>query len=102
MDKRTKMKPALEEMRNAGRKLAYTEYEYKKALRMEVLKERAKQTAVGVIDKTVYGEDTVGMARLRRDIALTDYETAKELVLMLKVDLRIIENQLQREWHNDA
>ena len=102
MEKRSKMRPALEEMKHAGRKLAYTEYEYKKALRMEVLKERAKDTAVGVIDKIIYGQDTVGMARLRRDIAHTDYETAKELIMMLKLDIKILENQIAREWSNET
>lgn len=101
MEKRNKMRPALEEMKNAGRKLAYAEFEYKKALRMEVLKERAKETAVGIIDKIIYGEDTVGLTRLRRDIALTDYETAKELIMMLKLDIKIIESQIAREWTID-
>jgi hypothetical protein len=102
MEKRNKMKPALMEMRDAGRKLAYREFEYKKALRMEVLRERAQNTAVGVIDKIIYGEETVGLARLRRDIALTDYESSKEIVLMLKLDIRIIESQLSREWSSDT
>jgi hypothetical protein len=95
------MRPALEEMRSAGRKLAHTEFEYKRALRMEVLKERAKDTAVGIIDKIIYGEETVSMTRLRRDIALTDYETSKELIMMLKLDIKIIENQIAREWTLD-
>jgi hypothetical protein len=100
MEKRTKMKPALEKMRKAGHELAKAEYEYKKALRKEVLLERAKETAVGVIDKIVYGEDIVGMLRLKRDIALTDYETYKELVMLLKSDLRLLDNQIAREWGN--
>jgi len=101
MEKRNKMRPALEEMKQTGRKLAYAEYEYKKALRKEVLLERAKETAVGVIDKIIHGEETVGLARLKRDIALTDYETSKELIMMLKLDIKIIESQIAREWTID-
>jgi hypothetical protein len=100
MEKRAKMKPALERMQKAGHELAKAEYEYKKALRQEVLMERAKETAVGVIYKIIYGEETVGMARLKRDIALTDYETYKELVMLLKADLRLLDNQIAREWSN--
>jgi hypothetical protein len=100
MEKRAKMKPALEKMRKAGHDLAKAEYEYKKALRKEVLIERAKETAVGVIDKIIYGEDTVGMLRLKRDVALTDYEMYKELVMLLKADLRLLDNQIAREWSN--
>lgn len=101
MEKRKKMKPALERMRKAGHDLAQAEYHYKVALRKEVLLERAKETAVGVIDKTVYGHEDVGMLRLKRDIAKTDYETFRELVLMLKFDMRILDTQLSREWSSD-
>ena len=94
------MKPALEQMRKAGHNLAKAEYEYKKALRKEVLFERAKETAVGVIDKIIYGEDVVGDLRLKRNIAEVDYETHKTLVWLLQVDLKILDNQIGREWSN--
>lgn len=101
MEKRKKMRPALERMRKAGRDLAEAEYHYKVALRKEVLLERAKETAVGVIDKTVYGHEEVGMLRLKRDIAQSDYEVFKEVVLYLKFEIRIIDAQLSREWSSD-
>lgn len=96
------MRPALERMRKAGRDLAQAEYNYKIALRKEVLSERAKETAVGVIDKIVYGEDEVGLLRLKRDIAKSDYEVFKEVVLYLKFEIRIIDAQLSREWSNEG
>jgi len=100
MEKRAKMKPALESMRKAGHDLAKAEYEYKKALRMEVLRERAKETAVGIIEKIVYGEDTVNELRMIRNIAKTDYEMYKELVWLLQADLKLLDNQIGREWVN--
>jgi len=100
MEKRAKMKPALEKMRKAGHDLAQAEYEYKKALRKEVLMERAKETAVGVIDKIVYGEDTVAELRLKRGIAQSDYEMFKVLVWLLQADLKLLDNQIGREWSN--
>ncbi len=100
MEKRAKMKPALEKMRKAGHDLAKAEYDYKRALRKEVLLERAKETAVGVIDKIVYGEDTVSELRLKRGIAQSDYEMYKVLVWLLQADLKLLDNQIGREWSN--
>jgi hypothetical protein len=94
------MKPALEKMRKAGHDLAKAEYDYKKALRKEVLMERSKETAVGVIDKIVYGEDTVAELRLKRGIAQSDYEMFKVLVWLLQADLKLLDNQIGREWSN--
>lgn len=98
LHKRTQLRPALEKLRKAGHDLAKAEYDYKRALRKDVLIERAKETAVGVIDKITYGEDTVSMLRLRRGIALTDYEMYKEIILLLKLEIRVLDNQIAREW----
>lgn len=101
IEKRNQMRPALEQLRQRGRNLAKAEYDYKVALRKEVLRERAKETAVGVINMISYGEDTVAMLRLKRDTAKTEYEVMQEVVLMLKLDIRILDNQISREWHNN-
>ena len=89
-------------MQKAGHELAKAEYAYKAALRKEVLLDRANSVPVGVINVTVYGEDTVNMLRLKRDIAQVDYDLAKELVMMLKADLKLLDNQIEREWHSDT
>jgi hypothetical protein len=89
-------------MQKAGHELAKAEYAYKKALRIEVLKDRAKETPVGVIDKTVYGEDDVNLLRLKRNISRVDYEMYQEMVLLLKMELRLLDAQISREWSNDT
>ena len=95
------MRPALEHLRKKGYELAKAEHAYRIALRQEVLRERAREQAVGVIDKTVYGEETVGTLRVRRDISKVDYDVAQELILLLKIDIKILDNQIAREWHNN-
>lgn len=103
LEKRKQMKPALEHLRKKGYEFARAETKYKIALRQEVLRERFKQTPVGVIDKIIYGEeDIVAPLREKRNTALTDYEVAKELIMMLKADIKMLDNQIAREWSNEG
>jgi hypothetical protein len=95
------MRKALKKMHEVGVEFAKAEHMYKVELRKEVLRERAKETAVGVIDKIIYGEDTVAMLRLKRNIAEMKYNDMKEWVMYLKLEIRILDNQISREWHTD-
>jgi hypothetical protein len=92
------MKVAVKGMQNWGIKKANAESEYKTILRQEVLKERDKGTAVGVISLTVYGHPDVAKMRLERDIAETMYEVSQEKINVSKLEARILENQLNREY----
>ena len=92
------MKVAVKGMQNWGLKKAQAESDYKTVLRQEVLKERDKGTAVGVISLTVYGHSEVAKKRLERDIAQTMYEVSQEKINVSKLEARILENQLNREY----
>lgn len=87
-----------EQMKRYGREKAQAEYDYKIVLRQEALKMRANGEAVGMIDKTVYGIPEVAEKRLKRDIAETMYDTARESINTLKLKIRIIDAQISREW----
>ena len=92
------MKVAVKGMQNWGIKKANAESAYKTILRQEVLKERDKGTAVGIISLTVYGHPEVAKMRLERDIAETMYEVSQEKINVSKLEARILENQLNREY----
>jgi hypothetical protein len=94
------MRAALKKLHECGVEFAKAEHMYKVQLRKEVLLERAKDTAVGVIDKIIYGEENVAMLRLRRNIAESKYNDMKEWVMFLKLEIRILDNQIAREWSN--
>lgn len=87
-------------MKEAGREFALKEHDYKIALAKEALTLRDSGMAVTLIDKVIYGDDTVALKRQERDIAEVMYETARENINALKVQIRVIENQIQREWGN--
>ena len=87
-------------LRQNGTAYAQAEKEYKMLLRQECLKLRDEGMAIGMIDKTCYGIPVVAEARFKRDVAEAVYKANMEAINSTKLQLRLIENQLQREWGN--
>ena len=97
------MDAAIKRLANEGQKLAESERNYKIALRQEVLKLRELGMAVGIIDKIVYGVPTIADLRFNRDVAETLYRTALEYLNTLKLEIRVIQSQVDKEWsHSDT
>ena len=88
-------------LQNWGLKRAYAEQEYQTVLSQEVLKERDKGTAIGVISLTVKGKENVAKKRLERDIAEVMYQVSQEKINIAKLELRLLDSQAQREWSVD-
>ena len=51
-----------------------------------------------MINQTVYGIPKVAKLRLDRDVKETIYQSNLEAINVTKLKLRILENQLNREW----
>lgn len=84
-----------------GKELAEAEREYKIKLRQEALRLRSeKGMPVTLIQQVVYGVPEVADKRFKRDIAEAMRDTAMENINVLKLQIRILENQLQREYGN--
>lgn len=91
---------AIKDLRKNGTAYAQAEKDYKIKLREEVLKLRDEGMAIGVIDKTCYGIPSVADLRFKRDVCETVYKANNEVINALKLQLRLIENQISREWGN--
>ena len=89
---------SVKSLRTTGTAYAEAERNYKITLREEVLKLRDEKVAIGLIDKTCYGIPRVAEARFKRDVAQTVYEANKDSIQAIKLKIKIVENQLQREW----
>ena len=89
---------AIKDLRGNGTAYAEAEKNYKIKLREEVLLLRDEGVAVGVIDKICYGIPSVAELRLKRDIAETVYKANLEAIASIKLQLRLISNQIQREY----
>lgn len=85
-------------LRRNGASYAQAEKEYKILLRQECLKLRDDGMAVGMIDKTCYGIPSVAEARFKRDVSEAVYKANQEHINAVKLQLRLVENQISREW----
>lgn len=89
---------AIKQLRNTGTEYAQAERAYKVLLREECLKLRDSGMAIGMIDKTCYGIPLVAEARFKRDIAEVVYKANQEAINSIKLQMRLIEAQISREW----
>ena len=92
---------SVKELRTSGTNYAKAERDYKILLRTECLKLRDEGMAIGMIDKTCYGLQNVAEARYMRDVAKTIYEANQDAINSLKLQIRVIEAQINREWHTN-
>lgn len=97
-DKQIKLNVSVKKLRETGSNYAKAERDYKILLRQEVLKLRDEGQAIGVISLICYGIPSVAKARFERDVAKAIYEANQEAINTLKLEIRLIESQLQREW----
>lgn len=87
-------------LKEKGEELAKAEKNYKIKLRIVALGLKNGQgMAVTLIDKVVYGVPEVAELRQKRDIAEANYKWALEKLNLLKLQIRIIENQIEREFN---
>ena len=91
---------SIKQLRVNGTAYAEAEKNYKILLREECLKLRDGGMAIGMIDKTCYGIPAVAEARFQRDVAEAVYKANLEAINSIKLQMRLIEGQLQREWGN--
>ena len=89
---------SIRSLRKTGQKYAEAERDYKILLRQEVLKLRDEGQAIGVITLTCYGIPSVAEARFKRDIAETIYKANLEAISTIKLQIRVLENQINREF----
>lgn len=94
-----RLNTSVKALRKYGQELAECERDYKVTLRQEALKLRTeKDMAVTLINQIVYGIPEVADKRFKRDVAQTMYSVALENINSIKLQMRILENQLQREY----
>lgn len=101
-NKQNELTACIKQLENYGMDLAVKERDYKICLRQEALKLRSeKGMPVTLINQIIYGVPEVAQKRFNRDIAETMYNTCQERINTLKLQLRILESQVSREWGNN-
>ena len=88
---------SVKELRKSGTAYAEAERIYKIKLREWCLKLRSQDMPIGLIDKTCYGIPEVAELRFKRDCAQAVYRANLEAINAIKLEIRIINEQLGRE-----
>lgn len=84
-------------LRSNGTNLAEAEHNYKVLLSQEAIKLRDSKMPVSMISTVIYGIKEVANLRFKRDVAEVVYNANQENINSLKLQIRILENQIQRE-----
>jgi len=90
---------SIKALRENGTKYAEAERSYKVKLREEALKLRTeKEMPVTLISQIIFGVPSVADLRFKRDVAEAIYRANQEAIQSIKLQMRIIESQLNREY----
>ena len=92
---------SIKKLRETGTTYAEREKEYKIAVNKKALELRENGVPVTLIQTVIYGYPEIAEKRFKRDVALTIYEANREAINTLKLQVKILENQLGREWVNN-
>lgn len=87
-------------LRKNGEQLAVKERDYQivKAKTWRILK--AEGWTSTDLASTIKGQPEVAQAMFERDNAKVMYESNQEHINVVKLEMRVIENQIAREWSN--
>lgn len=89
---------AIAELKNRGQKYAEAEKAYRIALARRILEEREKGTPVTIISDICRGSTQIAGLRFERDCAEVVYKSAMEAINSMKLQIRLMDSQLDREW----
>lgn len=96
-NKINELNSAVASLERKGSEFAEAERDYKVALSKEVLLLRDKKLAATIIPLVVYGVEEIAKLRFDRDVAEVLYQATQEKINAIKLQIRILENQISRE-----
>ena len=94
----SKLDQTLTQLKRYGKEFAQSQSNYYIGLRSEILRLRDNGESVTLASTLAKGTPKVAELRMKRDIAEALYKACQEGIMTYKLKIRIIENQLQREW----
>ena len=98
LTKQEHLDKAVARLKSSGVELANAERDYKIELRKQALILRADGMAVTLIDKVLYGIQSVADNRFKRDVAESVYKANLEYINTTKLQLRILMEQYTKEY----
>ena len=89
---------AVKQLGVRGKAYAQAERDYKVAMARKILQEREKGTPVTIISDVCKGDTEIARLRFERDCAEVVYKSAMEAIQSIKLQIRILDSQIEREW----
>ena len=86
----------IENLKNAGVEAAEAERQYRLAEKQNALWLKEQGYTASMIDKILKGYCADSL--FKRDVAKVMYDSAQELINVLKTRIRVLEGQIDREW----
>ena len=89
---------SIRSLRGLGIAHAQAKHDYQEALAKKILIERDKGTPVTIISDICRGDSHIAKLRFERDVAEVAYKAAMEAINGLKLQIKILNAQIEREW----
>ena len=91
---------SMKRLRQNGETLAQREADYQVKKARAVVEMKSQGCSITEIGLTIKGQPEVSDALFARDMAKAMYEANQEHINVVKLELRVLENQIAREWSN--
>ena len=96
--KTAELSTCVKKLRETGTEFAEKERAYQVKKAEKALRLRDEGMPVGLIELTIRGDKEVAKLRFDKQVAEVVYDANKEAVASTKLQMRLIENQIQREY----
>ena len=93
---------SIKKLRETGTTYAEREKEYKIAVNKKALELRENGVPVTLIQTVIYGYPEIAKLRFERDVAEVIYNANQEAIQSTKLQIRILESQISREWSSKS
>ena len=97
---KTELHNSMKLLRQNGNAFAQAENKYQCIKAQTVAMMKADGCPMTEISLSIKGQTNVAEAMLNRDLAKVRYEANQEHINVVKLELRVLENQIAREWDN--
>lgn len=91
---------SISKLADLGAKAARAEADYQATKARVALQMKHDGERVTFIEMAIKGQETVNEALFRRDCAKAEYEAEREALNVYKLDLRVAEAQIEREFRS--
>ena len=99
---RDDLNKALTIAKERGIELAAAERKYRVEKRKAILQAKHNGEKISLIMELVNGDEVISQLRYERDVAKTLYASATEAINIYKLDCRLVEAQIARDWDKNA